>query len=89
MASYDLNKLGAKGVGVPVVGTRRYQTTPDGLRTLVALYVLREKVLKPILAGAVRNPRDRKPQNQGAIDAHYENIQTQMLALFQALGLAA
>jgi len=88
-ASYDLKKLRAKGLVVPVEGTRRYQATPDGLRALVALYVLREKVIKPILAGAVRNPRDRKPQNQGAIDAHYENIQTEMLALFQALGLAA
>jgi hypothetical protein len=88
-ASYDLKKLRAKGLVVPVEGTRRYQATPEGLRALVALYVLREKVLKPILAGAARNPRDRKPVNQGAIDAHYENIQMQMQALFQALGLAA
>jgi DNA-binding transcriptional ArsR family regulator len=88
-ASYDLKKLRAKGLVVPVEGTRRYRATPDGLRTLVALYVLREKVLKPLLAGAGRRRSDRKPRNQGAIDAHYENIQVQMQALFQALGLAA
>jgi hypothetical protein len=88
-ASYDLKKLRAKSLVLRVEGTRRYQATPDGLRTLTALYVLREKVLKPVLAGSARPPGDRKPANQGAIDAHYENIQLQMQALLQALGLAA
>jgi len=88
-ASYDLKKLRAKGLVLPVEGTRRYQATPDGLRTLAALHILREKVLKPILAGTARNRNGRKPANQGAIDAHYENIQVQMQGLFQTLGLAS
>jgi hypothetical protein len=88
-ASYDLKKLRAKGLVVRMEGTRRYQATPDGLRRLVALHVLREKVLKPLLSGVGRESSERKPPNQGAIDAHYENIQIHMQALFQALGIAA
>jgi len=88
-ASYDLKKLRAKGMLLRVEGTRRYRATPDGLRTLVALHVLRERVLKPILAGASRSLAHQSPTNAGVIDAHYETIQRAMEQLFRALNIAA
>src|SRR5262249_8761303 len=50
-AAYALRKLRAKGFVVRLPRSRRYQVPPDGLRTLAALVVLREQVLKPLLAG--------------------------------------
>lgn len=88
-ASYDLKKLRAKGLVVKIEGTRRYRATEDGLRALVALHVLREKVIQPLLAGAGRRRSGRKPRNRGAIDVHYEALQIKMQDLFQALGLVA
>jgi hypothetical protein len=86
-ASYDLKKLRAKGLVVKIEGTRRYRPTADGLRALVALHVLREKVLQPLLAGTGRRRNSRKPRNRGTIDVHYEALQARMQDLFQALGL--
>ncbi len=60
-AAYDLRKLRAKGFVVRVSQSHRYEVPPDGLRTIAALVVLREQVIKPLLAG-VRTPHQgRKP----------------------------
>jgi hypothetical protein len=51
-AAYDLKKLRSKGM-VRKIGTlRRYEPEPDGLRAMAALVVLREKVIRPLLAAA-------------------------------------
>ena len=55
---------------------------------MAALLVLREKVLKPVLAGAGKPKRGRKPKHQSQTDIHYANIQTEMRNLFQTIGLA-
>ena len=62
---------------------------PEGLRAVTALLVLREKVIKPVLAGASKPSRGRRPKNESPIDAHYEAIQSQMRDLFQLIGIAA
>jgi len=85
----DLKKLRAKAMVFKVEDTRRYKATPEGLRTLVALCVLREKAIKPLLARARRRRGGRKPRNRGAIDVHYEIIQIRMQDLYQAIGLVA
>ena len=88
-AAYDLKKLRGKNVIRRVGKSRRYETVPEGLRTVTALLVLRDKVIKPVLAGAGKPRRGRKPKNQSPIDAHYEAIQFQMRSLFQLIGVAA
>ena len=88
-AAYDLKKLRGKNVIRRVGKSRRYEIVPDGLRAVTALLVLRDKVIKPVLAGAGKPRRGRKPKNQSPIDAHYEAIQFQMRRLFQLIGVAA
>jgi len=88
-AAYDLKKLRGKNVIRRVGKSRRYEIVPDGLRAVTALLVLRDKVIKPVLAGAGKPGHGRKPKNQSLIDAHYEAIQFQMRSLFQLIGVAA
>jgi hypothetical protein len=45
---------------------------------MAALVILREKVLKPILAGAGKPKIGRKPKNWTHIDEHYETIRQNM-----------
>jgi len=58
-------------------------------RTIAALVILREKVLKPILAGAGRPKMGRKPKDWSQLDEHYEAIRQDMFVLFDDLGIAA
>jgi hypothetical protein len=87
-AAYDLKKLRGKHLVRKIDRSRRYETTTEGLRTLTALLVLREKVIKPLLAGAGKPRRGRKPKNQCPIDAQYEALRGQMCHLFELVGLA-
>ena len=50
-AAYDIRKLRGKGLINKVPESRRYTTPPQAIRTIAALMILREKVLRPILAG--------------------------------------
>lgn len=89
-ATYDLKKLRAKQLVCKVERTRRYQTTPNGARALTALVVLRDKVIKPLLAAACQpRRRGRLPSNLTAIDQHYHTLRGTMSQLFQELGIAA
>jgi len=88
-AAYDLKKLRAKGLIGKVGSSRRYQAPPEGLRTIAALVILRDQVIKPILAGTAKLKMGRKPKTWSAIDEHYETVRKDMQALFEDLGLAA
>jgi hypothetical protein len=88
-AAYDIRKLRGKNLVYKIEHSRRYGVSPAGLRIMTALLVLREKVIKPLLAGAGTSKGDRKPKNQHPIDAQYEALQHQMLRLFQLIGITA
>ena len=88
-AAYDLKKLRAKNIVQRIGQTRRYESTASGLRTMVALVVLRNKAIKPLLAAARRRRKSRGAQNPRPIDKHYETIRTAMQGVFDELGLAA
>ena len=60
-----------------------------GIRTLAALLILREQVIKPVLAGVYRPERGRPPKNLHPLDVHYQKLQREMLATFQTLKIAA
>jgi hypothetical protein len=88
-AAYDLKKLRGKHLVVKAATSRRYHTSPEALRTITALLVLRDQVIAPILAG-VRVPRlGRKPATWTRTDQHYETLRIEMKALFSDLGIAA
>jgi hypothetical protein len=68
--------------------SRRYAVDPPGLRTLCAYLLLREKVIKPLLAGVVR-PRGRPPKVLAPLDQHYIALREELQRTFQTIGLAA
>ena len=88
-AAYDLKKLRAKNIVQRIGQTRRYQSTASGLRAMVALLVLRNKAIKPLLVAAQRRRKSRGAQNPRPIDRHYETIRMAMQGVFAELGLAA
>src|ERR1700746_1473089 len=49
-AAYDLKKLRGKQIVRRIAHTRRYEALPTGLRAMIALLVLRNKAIKPLLA---------------------------------------
>ena len=85
-----MKKLRAKQLVRKVERTRRYEAAPDGVRVLTAVVVLRDKVIKPLLAAACQpRRRGRPPSNLTAIDQHYHTLRGTMSQLFQELGIAA
>jgi hypothetical protein len=88
-AAYDLKKLRGKNFIHKIEKSRRYETVPDGLRAITALLTLREKIIKPVLAGAAKPKLGPKPKNQTPIDIHYRNMQQEMRHLFLTMGIAA
>ncbi len=88
-AAYDLKKLRGKGLITKLGRTRRYQVQPRAMRTIAALFILRDYVIAPILAG-IRSPRlGRKPATWTPVDRHYEQLRIRMQPLFHELGIAA
>jgi hypothetical protein len=69
--------------------SRRYEPIPEGLRALTALLVLREKIIKPLLAASGQPQPSSRPANPTPIDHHYESLRLSMRDLFRELGMAA
>ena len=88
-AAYDLKKLRGKKIVHRIGQTRRYQSTSSGLKAMVALVVLRNKAIKPLLAAAQDLHPSRGAQNFRPSTRNYETIRTAMQSVFQELGLAA
>jgi len=88
-AAYDLKKLRGKQMVPRKPRSRRYEELPDGLRAMAALVVLRDDVIKPLLAGQGNLRRGRRPSKSAPIDAHYAVLQHDMRERFRDLGMAA
>jgi hypothetical protein len=88
-AAYDLKKLRGKQIVCRIAKTQRYEPIPHGLRTMAALVVLRDKVIKPLLAAARQDKPGRGAQNPTALDTHYHTARLSMQGIFHHLGLAA
>jgi hypothetical protein len=81
--------LRGKALVERIGGTRGYRVRRPGIRTLAELLILREKVLQPVPSGVCHPKRGRPPKNIHPLDAHYQNLQREMLATLQSLKLAA
>ena len=88
-AAYDLAKARGKGLSERVPGHCRYQCQPRQLRTLCAYVVLREEILKPLLAGAKCDQLHDPPKQLAPLDQQYVLIHAEMNRTFELLGLAA
>ena len=86
-AAYDLKKLRGKTLVAKIGKSRLYEAPAKGLRTLVALGLLREKVLKPVLRN--RNLQGPPPRSNNRLDHHYYNLRQEMRRLLRTLKIAA
>ncbi|MCP4361743.1 MAG: hypothetical protein GY796_27340, partial [Chloroflexi bacterium] len=86
-ASYDLKKLRGKQWVKKIGKSRQYEPVPQGLQIMTALVVLREKVIKPVLAGAGRPKRGPHLKQENSIDKQYRLIHGEMRLLFHLLGI--
>jgi hypothetical protein len=87
-AAYDLAKLCGKKLVRRKDQSRRYVSDPSGVRTMCAYLLLREKTIKPLLAGVVR-PTGPPPKVLNALDRHYVNLREELNRTFETIGLAA
>ena len=88
-AAYDLKKLRGKDLISKIPKSRRYRVPPPAIRTIGALVLLREKVLRPIRSAVRDQNTTPKPLNHSEIDAHYEAVRQNMLTLLAHLRIAA
>ncbi len=87
-AAYDLAKIRGKGLVERVGKSRRYRATPDGVAKLAAYTILRDQVIKPLMAGIIRR-QGRPPKVVHLVDQHYQNLREELYKTFETLGLAA
>jgi hypothetical protein len=83
-----LAKLRGKKLAKRKDQSRRYVSDPSGVRTMCAYLLLREKVIKPLLAGVTR-PIGRPPKTLSPLDRHYVNLREELNRTFETIGLAA
>jgi len=88
-AAYDLRKLRAKGLVQRIDKTRRYRVRKPAIRTLAGWFVLREKVIKPVLNGACQPRPGPLPKCPSLLDEHYRILQQQIRRTLEHLKLAA
>jgi len=88
-AAYDLKKLRGKNLVVKSGSSRRHDVHPEGVRTIAALSILREQVLRPLIAAAQSPAPTSQLTIPRAIDDYYQALRTEMRGLFAHLHLAA
>jgi hypothetical protein len=88
-AAYDLKKFRAKNLVLKVARSRRYTIPVTALRAMMASLVLRDKVIRPVLANLGDPIEKRKPGEPNDLDEHYLRMQADLRDLFQAVGIAA
>jgi len=88
-AAYDLKKLRAKQLVAKLGRSRRYQVVPAGIRAIAALFILRDHIIKPILAGIHTAAPSSKPTIPSLLDQRYDHVRVDLQSLFEDLGIAA
>jgi hypothetical protein len=87
-SAYDLKKLrGKKLLNKLHPGARRYQATKEGLRTLMGLMVLRQKVIEPVLKYMGRAKSGTVFKETAKLDQHFRDMQHSMACVFRELHL--
>ena len=88
-ATYDLKKLRGKDLSTKMGRSRRYEVSASSMRAITALQVLRDHVIRPVLAGVQATQRDTQPKTSSTLDQHYERLRLDPQSVFQELGIAA
>jgi hypothetical protein len=87
-AAYDLKKLRGKHWVRTIGKSRSYEVVPEGLQAMTAILVLRDKVIKPVLAASTKPSQTAPPERLTPLDALYRTLQGDMCQLLQFLGIA-
>jgi hypothetical protein len=87
-ASYDLRKLRAKKLVHMPKFRHRYLVKASAFQTLWAYVTIRDKVIRPLLAGMEKSEKLRSPKIKSSIDQHYVNFRQEMSRTFETLGIA-
>ena len=87
-AAYDLKKLRGKHWVRTIDKSRSYEVVPEGVQAMTAILVLRDKVIKPLLAATAKPSQTDPPERLTPLDALYHTLQDTMCQLFQLLGIA-
>ena len=87
-AAYDLKKLRGKHWVRTIAKSRSYEVVPAGVQAMTAILVLRDKVIKPLLAATAKPSQSGPPERLTPLDALYHTLQDNMCQLFQLLGIA-
>ena len=86
-AAYDLKKLRGKHLVEKIGKSHRYRAPLEGLRTMSALLILKDKVFKPVMSS--RNTQGQRPHKDATpLDVHYHNLRQEMRRLFKTLKIA-
>ena len=88
-AAYDLRKLRGKNLIYREGSSRHYNASGHGLQGMAATLVLREQVIKPVLAGVSRKERESSDKPGNPLDACYATVRYGMKNLLSELGFAA
>ena len=88
-AAYDLLKLRSKQLVVRLLGTRRYQVSLAAVRQLSAWLLLRDQVLKPVLAAVTRQEPINRATDSTPLESRYCELRTIMHQVLDHLGFAA
>jgi hypothetical protein len=86
-AAYDLNKLRGKSLVVSTENPRLYRLSEYGIRVLAGLIILRENVIKPVLAGIGKKNPGQPPKNMHPLDGRYDALCRDMRILLTELNL--
>jgi len=84
-SAYDLRKLRGKQLVERVNNTCRYKAPQHGIHVLAGLMILRQKVIRPVLAGLTERRPGPKPKNVHPVDEHYYNLRDEMKKTFRTL----
>ena len=87
-AAYDVAKMVGKKLLHRIERSRRYAVDPPAIATLCGYLLLREKIIKPLLAGIIR-PRGPRPKHCNPLDEHYVALRQELRRTFQTIGLTA
>jgi hypothetical protein len=88
-AAYDLKKLRGKQLITKMGRSRRYEASPSSMRATTALLVLRDHVIRPVLAGVQTSQPETQPNISSILDQHYQRLRLDLQPLFHDLGIAA
>ena len=85
-AAYDLKKLRGKTLLTQThPKARRYLTTPEALRTMSGLIVLRQKIIEPLLKYLGRAKSGPVPRGTAKFDQLFRDLQHSLAQVFKEL----